>query len=217
MALFIDTKFGALEVVEVSGDLPGEAIQPADMPQYVGVDTETSGLDWSKDKLGLVQIFLPALNTVFLLHPTEKLPSNLLTLLSSEEWVKVFHFALFDLRFLAARWDIRPSNIRCTKVASKLLSPEQSRHSLADLVASRLDISLSKDMSVRTSDWTAHDLSVEQLRYAALDAVYLPRLMQALKTELIDRSRYELAQKCFSFIPSQLRADLLGVSELFGY
>ena len=217
MALFVDTKFGAVQVVELSGDLPAEAVQRFDTPPYVGVDTETSGLDWSIDQLGLVQVFLPALNTVFLLRPTEAPPSNLITLLSSDAWIKVFHFALFDLRFLAARWNVQPSNIRCTKIASKLLSPVQNRHSLADLLASRLDVILSKDPLVRTSDWTARRLSEEQLRYAALDAYYLPRLIQFLEAELAEQSRLHLAMKCFSFIPTQLQIDQLGSSDLFGY
>ncbi|MBA2662853.1 MAG: ribonuclease D [Bradymonadaceae bacterium] len=217
MSITLDTNLGRVAVVVTKGDLPEAALDKAAIGGLVGIDTETSGLDWANDRLGLVQVFVPALHTVYLIHPTAETPARLVTLLKSESWVKVFHFALFDLRFLAARWGITPLNIRCTKVASKLLAPAQKKHSLADLVKARLGVELDKTPSIRTSDWTNDELSETQLQYAALDAVYLPALFELLEVELQEADLAELASQSFSFLPTQLRADLLGVEGLFSY
>lgn len=213
----LSTKFEPVDVIEVLGDLPDDVFAAPTAGGPVGIDTETSGLDWSSEELGLVQVFISELNTVYLIRPQQKPPTRLIRILESPQWAKVFHFALFDLRFLASRWTLDPVNVRCTKIASKLLSPMQERHSLADLLETHLDVSLSKELDIRTSNWTAKDLSEEQLRYAARDALYLPRLFDRLEGELSTAGRRALAEQCFSFIPTQLRADLMGINDLFGY
>jgi ribonuclease D len=212
----LSTQNDPVDLVEVVGDLPDDAFS-APKVGPVGIDTETSGLNWSSEELGLVQVFISELNTVYLIRPQQEPPENLIRILESPQWIKVFHFALFDLRFLASRWTFDPSNIRCTKIASKLLSPTQEKHSLANLLETHLNVKLSKESSIRTSDWTAEDLSEEQLRYAAHDALYLPRLFDKLDDKLITAGRGALAEQCFSFIPTQLRADLMGINDLFGY
>ena len=212
-----ETNFAQVEVIEVAGDLPEGALTSKTSGSLVGIDTETSGLDWSNAKLGLIQVYFQDLETVYLIRPQAKVPKRLKHLLASDKWLKIFHFALFDLRFLDATWGIAPSNIRCTKIASKLLAPGKSKHRLADLLESRLGVEISKDEDIRTSDWTAESLSQAQLSYAALDALYLPRLFQSLEDELRRTDLESLASRCFSFIPTQLRAERLGIENLFGY
>ena len=217
MEFTLETKIGPVDVVPAQGDLPAEIPEHPTGNSWVGIDTETSGLDWSVDQLGLVQVYLPAIETVYLIRPHESIPSRLVALLESSEWTKAFHFAMFDLRFLAGQWELTPSNIRCTKIASKLLSPKREKHSLANLIADYFDVELTKDRSVRVSDWTAEQLTRDQLSYAALDAVYLPELFQQLQSKLEHQNRSALASRCFSFLPTQLQADLLGIDDLFGY
>ncbi len=217
MQFTLDTKIGTVDVVLAAGDLPADVSLETSAGNWVGIDTETSGLDWSSAELGLVQVYFPDRQTVYLIRPGDVVPKRLLALLASHEWSKVFHFAMFDLRFLGARWDIVASNILCTKVASKLLRPERAKHSLAELVEEYFDVTLSKLSSIRVSEWTAESLSQEQLTYAALDTVYLPLLFQRLDADLAAVGRSELARTCFSVLPAHVRADLIGVKDLFGY
>ncbi len=217
MTFDLDTKLGMVKVATIAGDLPPDAYSGSEHGGWVGIDTETSGLDWSADELGLVQVFFPSRATVYLIRPSDVVPNGLLELLESEAWIKVFHYALFDLRFLASRWNLTPRNIRCTKLASKLVEPERDKHSLADLVRTNLDVELSKSRSIRVSEWTSDKLSREQLQYAALDAVYLPALFKRLEERLHEAELQDIARECFSFIPAQLRTDLMGVHDLFGY
>lgn len=217
MKFTLESKFGDVEIIETRGDLPSDVLDRLASGTASGIDTETSGLDWGTDELGLVQVYFEELGCVYLVRPNDSRPQNLIELLRSEKWVKVFHYALFDLRFLARRWSFEPQNVRCTKIASKLLAPTMAKHSLAGLLASRLDVEISKDRRLRLSDWTSDELSKEQLTYAALDVMFLPQLFEHLLEELRLVGRSELADRCFSLLPDYLKAELLGVHELFGY
>lgn len=217
MTVVLETKLGPYELIQVTGDLPEELVPELLKDGVVGIDTETTGLDWQKETLALVQVVFPRLRKVYLIRPGDEPPRRVKAILEADRWVKVFHYAMFDLSFLCARWEMTPTQIRCTKIASKLLFPERNRHSLAGLLEEHLEVTLDKDPSIRVSDWMTESISEEQLRYAALDAVYLPALYDKMSTSLQKAGRTSLATRSFAFIPSQLEAQFLGIQDLFGY
>ncbi|KMM46560.1 hypothetical protein CWIS_04475 [Cellulomonas sp. A375-1] len=204
-------------VTVVEGDLPASlALELASAPE-VAWDTETSGLEWRSDRLNLCQLHAPAVGTV-LVRIGEQRPERLAALLSDPGVVKVFHHAPFDLRFMRVAWDARASNVRCTKVASKLLSPDApSRdHSLAHLVWTHLQVRLAKGV-VRTSDWSARELSDAQVEYAAGDVEYLLPLHRMLHTELESADLSAVYERCCSFLPTQVDVTLMGITDVFAY
>jgi len=101
-----------------------------------------------------------------------------------------------------------PEPVYCTKIASRLSRTYTDRHGLNDLVREVLNIELSKQQ--QSSDWGAPTLSEAQLAYAASDVLHLHALRERLDVMLAREGRIELAQACFTFLPTRARLDLQG-------
>lgn len=184
--------------------------------KVVAWDIETSGLDWRSERIGLCQLLVKEHGVSIVKIRKNARPSNLSSILTDGSIQKIFHHAMFDLRFLSHHWGVTPENIACTKIASKLLDPEKTQgHTLTSLVKQYLDITL--DKSSRKSDWLTWGLSSEQLRYAGNDVKYLPDLLDALLRELEKKNRRELALRCFAHIPTQVQLEIQGFKDIYAY
>jgi ribonuclease D len=145
-----------------------------------------------------------------------KRPPNLAAVLGDPSIRKIFHHAMFDLRFLCYHWGVTAENIACTKIASKLLDPEKTQgHTLTTLVRQYLGVTL--DKGSRRSDWLTWGLSPGQLKYAGNDVVYLPDLLEALLEELQKKDRLNLALRCFAHIPTQVQLEIQGFKDVYAY
>ena len=174
----------------------------------VAVDTETMGLNLSRDRLCLVQLSAGD-ETVHLVRfdgSSWEAP-RLKALLESSEVVKIFHYARFDVAMLRQWLDIDCSPVWCTKIASKLVRTYTEKHGLKDLCSEVLGVNLNK--REQTSDWGAAVLTSEQKQYAAGDVLYLHRLRDHLTLMLEREGRLALAQSCFDFLPTRALLDLL--------
>ncbi len=180
-----------------------------DLGNLVAVDSETMGLNVSRDRLCLVQLSAgdEACHLVQFAAGGYDAP-NLKSLLGDPSVTKLFHFARFDLAMIQRHLGVTCRPAYCTKVASKLARTFTDRHSLRDLCRELLGMDLSKQQ--QSSDWGAAELSDEQLRYAASDVLYLHRL-KAILDEMLEREgRRDLAQACFEFLPARAALDLAG-------
>lgn len=206
-----------LAVRLVRGDLPRDLADAFALSARIAWDIETTGLDWQRAKIGTCQLFADGLGTV-VVSVGDEAPPMLVALLEDDEVEKVFHHAPFDLRFMVSAWQLSPKSVRCTKVASKVLDPRAPNevHSLQQLVHRYLGVTLPKG-DVRVSDWSASDLTAEQVAYAAHDVVYLLRLLDAMEAELGERGRAELYNACCSFLPSRVQLELGGYPDVFTY
>jgi len=178
----------------------------------VAIDTETMGLDLTRDRLCLIQ--LSAGDGVCHLVQFRKCydAPRLKALLADPVVTKLFHFARFDLAAIQRYLGVSCRPIYCTKVASKLARTFTDRHGLKDLCRDLLGIEISKQM--QSSDWGAAELSDDQLRYAASDVLYLHRLREALDDMLAREGRQELARACFEFLPTRAALDLAGWNDV---
>lgn len=203
-------------LVQAEGDLPSAAAD-ALRGGAVAIDIETSGLDWREDGIGTIQVYAPAVGTV-IVRPRPGVPAALLALLADAATPKVFHHAPFDLAFLAHRWSVDATAVSCTKIASKVLSPESERaeHSLEALLRARLGVVLDKG-PVRVSDWTAEVLTDEQVEYAASDVRHLLNLHDDLRAALAAAGRLGLYESCCQFLPAQAALTVGGYPDVFGY
>ena len=182
----------------------------------VAWDIETSGLDWRSERIGLCQVLVKEEGLSLIKIKKNRRPRNLVALMEDASVQKIFHHAMFDLRFLCYHWSVRPTNIACTKIASKLLDPEQIQgHTLSALVEKYLGVAL--DKSSRKSDWLTWGLSPDQLRYAGNDVRYLPDLLRVLLVELERKNRLELAKQCFMHIPTQVELEIQGFRDIYAY
>ncbi len=187
------------------GDLP-------DISRYrgaVAIDTETMGLDVTRDRLCVVQLS-PGDGSadVVQIPPRSADAPNLKQLLADKSLLKIFHFARFDLAVLAKTFGLMPEPVYCTKIASRLARTYTDKHGLKDLVREILGQELSKQQ--QSSDWGAPELSEAQVAYAAADVVHLHALKQRLDVMLAREGREQLAQTCFRFLPDRVRLDLAG-------
>jgi len=197
-------------------DVPRSFVSAARRHGAVAWDIETSGLDWRSERIGLCQVLVREEGLSLVKIKKNKRPPNLAAILEDSSVQKVFHHAMFDLRFLCYHWSVKAQNIACTKIASKLLDPEKAQgHTLSALVEKYLGVTL--DKSSRKSDWLTWGLSPDQLRYAGNDVRYLPDLLRALVAELERKDRMELARRCFAHIPTQVELEIQGFRDIYAY
>jgi len=187
------------------GDLP-------DISRYrgaVAIDTETMGLDVTRDRLCVVQLS-PGDGSadVVQIPPRGAEAPNLKRLLADKSLLKIFHFARFDLAVLYKTFGLMPEPVYCTKIASLLARTYTDKHGLKDLVREVLGQELSKQQ--QSSDWGAPELSEAQVAYAAADVIHLHALKQRLDLMLARESREQMAETCFRFLPDRVRLDLAG-------
>jgi ribonuclease D len=187
------------------GDLP-------DLSAYKGpvaIDTETMGLDPSRDRLCVVQLSAGDGNAdVVQIAAGQKKAPNIERLLADKSIVKIFHFARFDLGVLAKSFGVMAGPVYCTKIASRLARTYTDKHGLKDLTREVLGIDVSKHQQL--SDWGADALTDAQVSYAATDVLYLHALKERLDAMLAREGRTELAAACFRFLPDRVRLDLAG-------
>jgi ribonuclease D len=190
------------------GDLP-------DLTGYgavVAIDTETLGLNPSRDRLCVVQLSAgDGSADVVQFPPGDDKAPNLVKLLKDPKRLKLFHFARFDLAILFKTFGVMPEPVYCTKIASRLARTYTDKHGLKDLVRELLGVDLSKQQ--QSSDWGAATLSDAQVAYAAADVLHLHALKERLDEMLVREGRADLAEACFRFLPSRVRLDLAGWAE----
>lgn len=158
------------------------------------MDTETTGLDPIVNKIRLLQIFTG--KDVYVID-FNFIPQNLLinfiSKIKNKLWV--FHNAKFDIKFLYQFSGIFPDKLFDTMIAFyQCYWGAHNKISLKN-VYSFLGLGESDeeiDKTLQTSDWTAENLSNEQIKYAALDVIYLKQIYDSLvsiiKKDNLERS-----------------------------
>jgi ribonuclease D len=191
------------------GDLPDLSRYAVDA---IAIDTETLGLNPHRDRLCVVQLS-PGDGTadVVQIAAGQKAAPNLVKLLTDPAITKIFHFARFDLAILYNSLGAMPGPVFCTKIASRLTRTYTDRHGLKDLTAELLGIVMNKVQ--QSSDWGADTLSQDQLEYAASDVLHLHKLRETLAARLVRDGRTDVADACFTFLPTRAKLDLMGWDE----
>lgn len=197
-------------------------LTPTDVQIYgqsptLAVDTETMGLLPHRDRLCLVQLCNPQGQvTVVRIAQGQTQAPYLQELLEAPQVEKIFHFARFDLATLRYHLQIQVQPFFCTKLASKLARTYSPYHGLKHVVQELERVEL--DKSAQSSDWgNAHNLSPEQLNYAANDVRYLIAVRHKLQAMLERENRWELALECFHCLPTIVRLDLLQYANIFDH
>ena len=196
-------------------DIPDSLLERYLESDAIAVDTETMGLNPRRDRLCLVQLCdTHGYSSAVRIERGQTKASNLQQLLETPSILKIFHFARFDLATLQHHLDIEVAPVFCTKIASKLARTYSPRHGLKELVKEIAGIEL--DKSAQSSDWgNVHDLSNEQLAYAANDVRYLHELSKRLTLMLQREGRWHLVEECFQCLPTFIRLDLLQYHNIF--
>lgn len=206
-----------IKVIECKDDIPDSLLECVRRSRNLACDIETTGLNWQRDLIGTCQVYTPGCHIVIVKIGATP-PSKLISLLSDRSIRKVFHHAMFDLRFITHHWQVSPQNVVCTKIASKLLDERgDGEHSLRSLLERYLDVQIDKHQDVRTSNWLSNTLTDRQMKYAAGDVAYLFLLIQILHKRLESSDRLWLARNCYHHIPTQVILDVFGYKNIYNY
>lgn len=190
------------------GDIPSDVA----FTDSVAVDTETLGLNLLRDRLCVVQLSSGDGSAHVVQIAAGKVSApNLKAVLGNPKILKIFHYARFDVAVLDRALGVVAAPVYCTKIASKLVRTYTDRHGLKDLASELLNIEMSKQQ--QSSDWAADTLSKQQLAYAASDVLYLHDIKAKLDAMLEREGRKEIAEACFSFLPTRAKLDLAGYPE----
>jgi ribonuclease D len=180
-----------------------------DLGSIIAVDTETMGLNPSRDRLCLVQISSGNGDAHLIQISKEQiLAPNLCKILSNPDVLKIFHFGRFDIAVIFIRFNVLCNSVYCTKIASKLVRTFTERHGLKNILQDLISVDVSKQQ--QSSDWGRPVLTQSQIDYAASDVLYLHKLKHELDIRLSRENRTDIAQACFEFLPRRAQLDILG-------
>ncbi|MBR1944318.1 MAG: ribonuclease D, partial [Alphaproteobacteria bacterium] len=99
-------------------DLPKEFL---DNVKEVAIDTEAMGLYPHRDRLCIAQ-FCKGDNISYIIQfDNYQNADNIKNILHSNNIIKIFHYARFDVMMLYKYLGVMTHNIYCTKIASKLV------------------------------------------------------------------------------------------------
>ena len=177
--------------------------------KFIGLDNEALGLVLGRDPLTLVQLGLESKNfyLIKLNRETYHAP-NLIKALSNDNTQYIMHYARQDLLWLKYHLMLKPKNIFCTKVASKIARTASSYHGYKDLVKELCGKDISK--KEQQSDWGDPNLSEKQIKYAASDTEHLFEIRNKLIKMLEREKRIDLFKKSMEVIPVLVDMEIAG-------
>jgi ribonuclease D len=189
-------------------DIPSNIIHKFTNQKELAIDTETMGLNITRDRLCLIQISAGDGDAHLVrFAPSSNYDSpNLIAILANPEICKIFHFARFDLAAIKYYLKTEVQNIYCTKIASKLVRTYTDSHGLKTLCEEIANIEISKKQ--QSSDWGNDNLSNKQLEYAANDVLYLHIIKEKLEQMLLREHKKFLYDKIIDFLPVRVDLDL---------
>ena len=196
-----------LDIKVHKDDLPDDL----NLGNIIAVDCEMGGLNVKRDPLCLIQISSGKSDAhiIKIDRNTYKAP-NIVKILQDENVKKIFHFARADLAFINFYFKIKPKNIDCTKIKSKLSRTYSDKHGLKDLIKEFVGVDISKQF--QSSDFGG-ELSQAQIKYCANDVLYLHKINDALTKILKREKRFHLYEECLKFINTRVNLDLASFSD----
>lgn len=155
--------------------------------EVLGIDTEFVRERTYRADLGLVQISDG--RTAWLVDPQAVGSLEPLTqLMANTAITKILHSSSEDLEVLMYALGQLPEPLVDTQIASAMLGqPLQMAYQHA--VKWLFDVTVDKDQT--RSNWCRRPLHSRQLRYAAMDVVLLPMMLQRIKPQLDEAGRWE--------------------------
>ena len=139
--------------------------------------------------------------------------SGLEMILEDEETLKVFHNAVFDLKFLQHHLfpKIRYRNIFDTFLSEKVLTAGIKTGCSLKAVAKKY-LNVEMDKTEQTGFKKGQDLTEDQVKYAVNDVEVLEGVFEKQKLELLQAGLIPTARLEFSIIPAVVEIELKGIS-----
>lgn len=155
--------------------------------EVLGIDTEFVRERTYRAELGLFQVSDG--KTAWLLDP--QIPGTLepvTRLMNHPGIVKVLHSGSEDLEIILHETGVIPAPMVDTQIACAMLG-QPLQLSYHNAIKWLFDLETDKDQT--RSNWCKRPLTERQLRYAALDVVLLPKMLDELKPMLQNKDRWD--------------------------
>jgi len=185
-----------------------EALSYLKTLSVVGLDTETTGLDFLVDKVLLIQVGDQTNQYVFDVYQLGSDIYPLLEWLKSDEIVKILHNAKFDYSFIKTNFDIELKNIKCTMIANQLLTQGlKLSSSLKAVLDKYLGVNMDKGEQASFINMVmGQSFTNDQIKYAALDVLHLIPLYKKMQKLLVERDMEVLSKLEYETV--RVTADL---------
>ena len=158
----------------------------------LAVDTESNSLYVYREQVCLIQISVPGADYLLDSLILDDL-SDLGSLLTDPDVLKVFHGAEYDVSVLHRDFGFTVSSLFDTMWASRILG--WPAHGLAALLKAHFGVHLNK--KYQRANWGVRPLPAPQLDYARLDTHFLLQLQEIQSRELDARNRWPQARHRF--------------------
>ncbi len=171
-----------------------EFIQTA---RLLGYDVETTGLDFTNDKILLVQVGNDEEQYIFDARKLKKdMGPVILALANQPGLVLIAHNSKFDYGMTLTNYGIRLENIVCTFINAKLLNVGKNGvgSGLADALEKFCNVTVDKKEQKSFIRMADREFTESQLLYAAKDIKYLVKLYQVTIKMLASRDMLALAE-----------------------
>jgi DNA (cytosine-5)-methyltransferase 1 len=162
--------------------------------------TRTAGLDPHRARIRLLQVYAGGKDVLVI--DLDKTGAGVLELLDGA--YVIAHNVAFDLAFFEAA-GVALGGMQCTMQAVRLSLGE---HATSLAAAARAYLNVDLDKSQQVSDWTAPNLTPEQIDYAAVDAIVVWRIAEKILPRFeVQRSAYEIQ---IGAVPAAMRMEQRG-------
>ncbi len=178
---------------------------------YLGVDTETTGLDPHINRLLSVS-FSDGKDVWIFLHFHGL--GQLKDILEDKTCVKLFHNAKFDLKWLKKHLNISVHNIYDTMLAEQVIDGDRGNLvALDEVLARRLGILMSKEVRQTFENhpgFIKQPVTDEQILYMAEDVLHLPALREHQLKDIVKDKLVKVVQLEFDAVPGFMDIELNG-------
>lgn len=176
----------------------------------IAIDCEMLGLNLTRDRLCVVQMYDPGQNRVDIVQFTDRdyAAPNLKAVLADPRRLFIGHMIRLDLGWIYKYLGVLPTRVYCTRTASRIAQTFGASHDFKNLVTGLLGIAI--DKSETTSDWGAETLSPAQIRYVVNDVIHLHDLQRVLDSALVLHGRDHLMAEIMKTLPARTLMDAAG-------
>jgi ribonuclease D len=175
------------------------------------VDTETTGLDFFKNKLLLLQLAVNG--SIYVIDVRKVNIDPLKEVLESDKYLHVLQNAKFDWKALFKHRNIKVKSIFDTQLAESLIQAGNKKETNLEFLAKYYcNINLNKDVVNTFVDFPYDgEFSEEQIEYAANDVKYLLTIFNNQFSFLSKHSLLRIAQLEFKLVEPVATMELRGI------
>lgn len=184
--------------------------------RFLGVDTETGGLDRVGDDMYLVQLCDERGNASIIQVVRDQPAPYLKQLLENPSKVIIMHNAFFDVPFLARTYGIVFKNVVCTLMGARIAEISSESYSLKALLKYFFNVRMDKTLQKQSwADTEGRKLTQEEIEYASGDTQHLVPLYDKIAEVLVQKGQMKFAQEVFDTIPAYSKLILAGKHSMF--